>query len=488
MLNFKKKTMKKIFYLFVTSLALTAVSCDNNFEEINVSPNASQVTDPNLLLSSTITVTQNTIYNMQIGGDMGMCWAQHVSKVQYNDEENYIPRRALMNALWSNLYSGVIAESKSAYTLAGDAGNNNLQAAALIMQANAFQILADVYGPIPFTEAVVLGNTKPAHDSQEVVYDGILGLLDQADALLASGSGSITPSADLLYGGDMSKWRKFGKSLKLKALMRISGKRNVSAEVQALVSSGLLMSSNSDSAQLVYTAAQPDANPIYETIVFSTRGEYKVSSVLVNNLLGNGDPRLGVYAKKNNANLYVGNLPGVENPSNYNAFSSLGTKYLDPTLPGVILSYAQVEFLLAEAANKNLITGGKVAALGFYQEGIKANMLFNGLTALDASTYYGHPAITFDPLTASDALVNQKIGTQVWLALYGQGIEAWTEWRRTGYPALAPAANAPSSQPTIPSRFYYSTDSQNTNQANYAAAAATLTNGDTMSSKVWWMN
>lgn len=482
MLNFNKKTMKKIFYLFVASLTITAVSCDNNFEEINTSPNSSQVTDPNLLLSSTITATQNSLYNMQIGGDMGMCWAQHVSKVQYNDEERYIPRRALMNSLWSGLYSGVIAEAKAAYTLAGDEGNTNLQAAALIMQANAFQILTDVYGPVPFTEAVVAGNTKPVHDSQEVVYDGILAMLNEAEALLASGSGTITPSADLLYAGDVTKWRKLANSLKLKALMRISAKRDVSAEVQALANSGLLMSSNSDSAQLAYTASQPDANPIYETVVFGVRSEYKVSSVLVNKLQSSGDPRLAVYAKKNNANIYVGNQPGYENPGNYNGFSAIGTKYLDPTLPGVVLSYAQVEFLLAEAANNGIISGGNALALTHTANGIRANMLFNGISLADANAYIA--GISF----GDTATGKQVIGEQVWLALFGQGIEAWTEWRRTNYPVLSPAFNAPASQPTIPSRFYFSTDSQNTNQTNYAAASATLSNGDSMLSKVWWMN
>jgi hypothetical protein len=480
MLNFNKKTMKKIFYLFVATLTITVVSCDNNFEEINTSPNQSQVTDPNLLLASTITATQNTLYNMQIGGDMGMCWAQHVSKVQYNDEERYIPRRALMNSLWTNMYVAVIAESKAAYTLAGEEGNTNLQAASLVMQANAFQILTDVFGPVPFTEAVVSGVSKPVYDSQEVVYDGILAMLNEADALLATGSGTITPSADLLYAGDVTKWRKLANSLKLKALMRISAKRDVSSEVQALANSGLLMSSNSDSAQLAYTAAQPDANPIYETIVFGNRGEYKVSSVLVAEMTG--DPRLSVYAANNNAGTIVGNNPGVENPSNYNGFSSLGSKYLDPTLPGVVLSYAQVEFLLAEAANEGIISGGNSLALTHCANGIRANMLFNGISLADANAYISGVNFT------TQAEGEEVIGKQVWLSLFGQGIEAWTEWRRTGYPALAPAFNPPPSQPSIPSRFYFSTDSQNTNQVNYSAASATLSNGDSMLSKVWWMN
>lgn len=471
--------MKKLFYLFIASIAVTAVSCDKDFEEINVSPNSSQTTDPNLLLSATITATQNVLYNAQVGGDMGLCWAQHWSKVQYNDEEKYIPRRALMNDLWTKMYTSVISEADAAFALAGEDGNTNLQAATLIMKANAFQVLTDLYGPVPFTEANVPGILKPVFDDQETVYDGILGLLDQAETLLASGTGTITPTADLLYGGDASKWRKFAASLKLKALMRISGKRTVDTEVQALVASGLLFSSNADSAQLAYTASQPDANPIYETIVFGNRAEYKVSSVLVNTLNGLSDPRLAVYAQENDASAYVGNIPGVENPGNYAGFSSPGTFYLEATLPGVMLSYAQVQFLLAEAANELIIPGGITQAKVHYVNGITANFAFNGLGAPSAGYL---STVDF----ATQAAGRTQIGTQVWLALYGQGIEAWTEWRRTGVPALSPVVDA--AIPSIPKRFYFSTDSQNYNQVNYAAASASLASGDSMLSKVWWMN
>lgn len=476
--------MKKIVYsILIASALISNVSCDNNFEEINISPNSSQTTDPNLLLTATIVNTQNVVYNAQIGGDMGLCWAQHWSKVQYNDEEKYIPRRAVMNSVWDNLYAAVIAEANEAYIQAGEKGNTNLQAAALVMKANAFQILTDVYGPVPFTEAGQPGNIKPKYDSQEVVYEGIIGLLDQAESLFASGTGAITPSADKLYAGNVTKWRKFANSLKLKALMRISNKVSVGADVAALVAAGNLMTSNGDSAQLIFIGAQPDANPIFETIVFGTRTEYKVSSVLVAALNATSDPRLKVFAKVNNANAYVGNPPGVENPGNYLGYSSPGAFYLAPTLPGVILSYSQVEFLLAEATLKGYLDAGDLnVARGHYFDGIEANLTFNNVPFTDATTFLANPGIDFGSVSAG----LQKIGEQNWLALYGQGIEAWTEWRRTGYPALSPAANADIA--TIPSRFYYSTDENSFNQESYQAASATLSQGDTMLSRVWWMN
>lgn len=472
--------MKKISILFIALIALSSVSCDKDFEQVNTDPNNAVAVPAHLLLGNIIRVNQNTIYGMQQGGDMGMVWAQHLSKVQYNDEERYIPRRGAIDGIWSNLYASVIADAQSMYTLADSEGNSNLKGISLVLQANGFQILTDLYGPIPFKQFNQVGNLKPAYDSQEVVYDGILEMLTRADALLANGTGNVPATSDLVYAGNASKWRKFANSLKLKALMRISKKKNVSAQLQALINAGNLMSSNADSAQLTYLPAQPDANPIYETVIFGTRTEYKVSSVLVNKLQALADPRLAVYAQRNNAGLYVGNTPGVENSGNYLGFSSIGSFYLNPTLPGVILSYAQSEFLLAAAINEGYVSGGIAAALLHYKNGITANFTFNGIAA-SAPAYVTLPNIEFT--NQADARI--KIGEQTWFALYGQGFEAWTEWRRTGYPALSPVVDA--KEASIPSRLYYDSQEIALNRVNYEAATATLTGGDKLTSRLWWM-
>jgi hypothetical protein len=472
--------MKKISILFVALIGLFSASCDKDFEEVNTTPNNPVAVPSHLMLGNIVRINQNVIYGMQQGGDMGMCWAQQVSKVQYNDEERYIPRRGAIDVIWSTLYASVISDAKSMYTLAEAEGNTNIMGISLVLQANAFQILTDLYGPIPFTEACVSGNLKPAYDSQEVVYTGILSMLSQAETLLASGTGVVPASSDLVYAGDASKWRKFANSLKFKAL----------------VNAGQLFSSNDDSAQLNYLAAQPDANPIYETVIFGTRSEYKVSSVL---LVGNynattnpngfkgltflSDDRIAVYAQKNTAGNYVGNIPGVENPGSYGAFSSLGTKYLDPTLSGVMLSNAQVQFLLAEAANEGYITGGVTAAQTYYFKGITANFEFNGIGGL-AAAYTAQPTIGF----AGQVVGRQKIAEQSWIALFGQGFEAWTEYRRTGFPVLSAVSNAAPGVTVVPTRLYFDSTEVSLNKANYDAAVATLTGGDVLTSRLWWMN
>ena len=473
--------MKKISILFVALIGLFSASCDKDFETVNVDPNNPTAVPSHLLLGNIIRINQNAIYGMQQGGDMGMCWSQQVSKVQYNDEERYIPRRASIDAIWNTLYASVISDAKSMYKLAEAEGNTNIMGISLVLQANAYQILTDLYGPIPYTEACNPTILKPAYDSQEVVYNGILDLLTQADAKLATGSGDVPASSDLVYGGNTTKWRKLANSLKLKALMRVSDVRTgVGAEVQALVAAGNLMTSNADSAQLTYLAAQPDANPIYETVVFGARFEYKVSSVMINMLQSTNDPRLAVYAKKNTATtpVYAGNIPGQENSGSYGAFSSLGTLYQSATLPGVILSNAQVQLLLAEAVVKSYISGDATAYL---KNGIQASFDFNGASS---PAYISQIESTFG--TSSIAAQKEVIGKQTWLALYGQGFEAWTEWRRTGYPALTPVVDA--AETAVPTRLYYPSTEIALNRASYTAAVATITGGDTLTAPLWWMN
>lgn len=286
----------KLIYILVAAFFLH--NCTADFEEVNTDPNNPTDVPAHLFLGNIIRVNQNIIYNAQAGGDMGLCWAQHWSKVQYNDEEKYLPRRGVIDNIWDGLYADAISDAKSMYNKAVTEDNKNLQAISLVLQANTFQILTDIYGPVPFTEVGQPGNLKPKFDSQEEVYNGIIEYLTQADALFAENQGDVPGSSDLIYGGNITKWKKLGNSLRFKALLRISDKLDVASQLQALVTSDELISSNTESAQLIYLAAQPDANPIYETIIFNNRAEYKNSSVLIDKLTNANDPRLPFISKK----------------------------------------------------------------------------------------------------------------------------------------------------------------------------------------------
>ncbi len=478
--------MKNIKIVLIALLSLSLLTgCDKDFEELNTDPNNPVAVPAHLLLGYAQRSHMNVIYDTFRGGDMGACWSQQWSKVQYNDESRYVPRRGVIDGTWDRLYSRVAAEGKAISDLAEADDNQVLQGVGKVMQAIAFQTLTDLYGPIPYTQALDGAILQPAYDEEAVVWAGIVQLLTEGASLIASENGSIVSTSDLYYGGDTSKWFKLANSLKFRALMRISSTRDVGSELQALVNGGNLMSSNSDSGQLTYLPAVPDANPIYETVVDGSRLEWKIGLVMVDLLEGLNDDRLDVYASPNASGDIVGkpvgygnltSLPSEDLGYTYANISGLGAKYLDPELPGVVLSYAQLSFLMAEAANEGYISGGLSAAQTYFHNGIQASFEFNGL---DAAAYLAQDG--FDLTSQTSA--RTKIATQEYISLFGQGIESWSEWRRTRIPALEPAVEGAISE--IPSRWYYPTTEPSLNAANYEAASS-LIGGDLLTSPLFW--
>jgi hypothetical protein len=480
--------MKKIKLISCVLFSIIMMTgCTNDFEEINTDPNNPVEIPGHLLLGTTQRVYMNVLHGVLggAGGDMGTIWAQLWTKVQYNDEERYDPRRGVMDNIWSATYSGVISEAGAMQDLAEASGNTNLQAVGMIMEASAFQFLTELYGPIPFTEANTPGILKPVYDDEATVYAGVIDMYTQAANLLANGTGDIVASSDLFYGGDTSKWLKLANSLKFRALMRISSTRDVSSELQALINGGMMMQSNADNASVPYLASQPDAHPYYETIAFGSRLEYKVNSTLTDKLETLDDPRLEVYAAENADGDIVGkpggygdqtSLPNEELGYTYSNISGIGEFYLNPELPGILMSYDQLSFFKAEAAARGLISGGIEKAQQYYFEGITANFAFNGLSA---SEYIGREGAGFT--TQSAAL--QKIGEQMWIALFAQGFEAWTEVRRTNSMNLSAVIEGDINE--IPSRYYYPTTETSLNNDNYQAAVQLLGGDELTSSLIW---
>ncbi|MFZ2284496.1 MAG: SusD/RagB family nutrient-binding outer membrane lipoprotein [Lutibacter sp.] len=481
----------KIITLLLFGL-LVSVGCDSDFEEMNTDPNNPTAVPSSLLIPGIVRTAQNASYSTFVGGDMGACWSQQFAKVQYNDEERYIPRQSVITSVWNNFYAGtnnssistgVISDANSMYTIAVNEENNNMMGVALTLQAYGYAFLTDVYGAIPFTEAIKGGTesiTSPAYDSQEVVYTGVLAMLDDAISLLGT-SGAIDGTNDILYGGNANLWKKFASSLKFRMLMRASGKMSVAADLQALVNAGNLFSSNADDAKLIYLSADPSANPLYESIVFGTRGEWKINSKMVDILAGANDPRLAVYAQKNADGVYRGKPSGYNDvPSeayNYTNVSALGEFYLRPELPGFFMSYPELKFLMAEAAFKGLISGD---ANAHYLGGMTASLEYNEVAGPAISAFMANKALATTP-----ALALEQIATQNWIALFSQGVESWNEYRRTGFPVLTPAVDGAINE--IPSRYNYPTTESSVNKANYDAAVAAQ-GADLLTTPIWWMN
>jgi len=477
--------MKRFKFTLIFSFiaALVLVSCDKDFEEINIDPNNPTSVPSHLLIPSSVRQFQNTNYSTFVGGELAG-WAQQLAKVQYNDQQRYIFRESVITATWTNTYAISISDANQMYILAEAEENNNVMGVALVLQAYGYSVLTDIFGNIPFSEAMTAdeGNFTPAYDSQEAVYAGVLGLLDQAMALLGTG-GTIDATSDILYQGDVQNWKRFAASLKFRSLMRVSGKMSVGSELESLISSGLLFTDNSQEAKLIYLSSAPSANPLYESIVFGTRGEYKLNEVMVDLLTNNNDPRLPVYVQKNGDGEYRGKPSGIEGlPSddyNYDNVSAIGEFYLRPEAPGYFVSNAELKFLLAEAAQKGLIGGSPQA---YYTAGIKASLEFNEIDSAEAAAYL---ASNVGILATDQTLALQQIGNEKWKAVFTQGIEAWTEQRRTGYPILTPAIEGNINE--IPSRLTYPSIESSINKTNYEAAVAAQ-GADLLTTKLWWAN
>ena len=471
------KTNKIYLFLFIGLLFLS--SCDEGFEEMNKDPNNPTSVPADLLIPGITTAAMNQMYSTFVGGDMGAVWAQQISKVQYNDEERFYPRNSVIDGFWNTMYASVIADADKMYLLAQEDGNNNLMGAALVLKAYGYHVVTDCFGMVPFSEALQAesGIITPAYDSQSEVYTGILAMLDEANALLGT-SGAISGTADVIYGGDEMKWKKFANSLKFRALMRISGKVDVSSQLQALYNAGMMFTSNDDEAKLAYTSAYPNANPIYETIDYGTRNEWKANCTLVDLMDGKGDARVYVYFDTVGGSVAC-KPPGiadVPNSSyNYANMSPVGAFYLNPELPGYFMSYPELELLIAEAASSGLISAD---ATSHYEAGITASFEANGIGG-SAASY-----IASNPLGVGSAAL-KNIGEEKYVALFWQGIEVWTEWRRTGYPALQPVADAnPSFSEAL--RYFYNGDEASINATNYNAAVSAQ-GPDLLSTPVWWM-
>lgn len=449
-------SLKILLFIFLFS------GCAKN--DLNIQSNSEPSID---LLDDIIIAITNKEYSMSVGGDMGMSWSKQIAKTQYTDEALYNPRESVIQSVWDVFYEDVVFKSSEMYDLALSEGNENVLAISLVLKAYGFSRLTDLYGDIPL---IGVSTTTPVYDLQEEIYPQIFDMLDTAISLF-NNTDLIDNGSDILYSGDANKWLKFANSLKFRCLMRVSSAMPVEVKLQELINNSNLFQSNEDEAKRLFSSVIPDVNPIYKTIVYDNRAEWRASSTVVDMQHAYSDPRLPQIASLNDDGIYLGTWTGNQNMAIVNNASALGELYLSPTLPAYLLSYAELEFLMAEAAQKGFISG---SASMHYEAGMAASF--------EANEVVGSSYIAANLLLPSTAL--EQIGTEKWTALYTQGIESWTEWRRTGFPTLSPYPSPFLNE--IPSRLFYPNSEQLNNTVNYNNAV--LSQGeDNLTTPIWWM-
>lgn len=489
-----KKINAKVCVMFAICL-VSANACTDDFEEKNTSPNNPTTISAQFLLTTTIEKAVDRMWGSNIryerfNIDGAMCWMQYLGRNIYGNEgDDYTIQLSVYNNTWKGLYNDALMNAGRIIIISAPEGtkpNSNYEGMALVLRSWIFAMLTDSFGAIPYSQALQGTAEKPiyspAYDSQEVVYAGILADLKTANEKLIVGGPAVSASADILYAGDILKWKKFANSLRLRFANRQAAKkqsesRAIMAEILGDPSTYPIFTSNADNARVIHSATRPSNNEWHETMVFGTRTDWNVGKTFVDKLLSLNDTRITVFAQPVSGSTYAGipnGLPDAVATTYLNSTSKIGTAFLAATAPSVIMTYSELQFILAEAALDGDISGD---AQTYFANGITAS--FGQYNLAVPSGYISNLG------TASKASIME----QKWISLFGQGIESWTEYRRTGLPVLPPKDSRAIfvNDGVLPTRLPYPTTEQSLNATEYAKGVALNGGENDAKTPLWWV-
>jgi hypothetical protein len=460
--------------LFVLLLSLM-VSCTDQFEEINTNKNQPTLAQPKTLLPNVIFNLANA--NVSNAFDFGDIVSQYGGNYEYNQLDLY--DWGTDNRFW-NMYKWLndIQDIKKQGIALGD---KNYEAIALILESYTISTITDAYGNVPYSEATSgeAGILKPVYDSQEQIYTKIFENLTKANSLIET---SKTVEGDNLFGGSMLKWKKFGNALHVRYLMRVSNKINVASKLAALVSNSTtypMFASNSDNATYKYSGSFPNISPMSDGV--NRLYGYNIvipTTHLVNNLMINNDPRLDEWIDPIvGTTNQRGVVPGLASdaigePATYSRRAE-DYFYTKSKIAALFMTYSELNFLLAEARERNLISTG--TAQGYYNTAVEAS--FNQWGVIMPSNFLTS--------TAPYAAGSDTFYTQKWLALYHSGVESWLDWKRTGKPSFIVGGPGAKNGRVVPRRLLLPSLEQSVNAENYDKAVQAM-GGETINTKVWW--
>lgn len=476
----------KNYFKFIIIFLVLSVSCSRDFENINQNPNASESIDPQFLLSNVISVLvdENT-YNQ--GFRLASYLAQFSASVEFERIDRY---ELGNNATYWNLLYHLLADIQSMQTV--EASNEAYRAVGDILKSYIFSQLTDLWGDVPYSEAlqVSAGITTPKYDRQEDIYldseNGLLATLRQSATTLSTTNARI--QGDVMYGNDLDKWIRFANALQVRYYLRISNKIDDFTVLQQLADSAPLLRGNEDNAVVPYLSAAPNQFPLSQDGL-GIYQEHRMTRTVDSILHSWDDPRMAILYKPTAASIsaqnpqYKGLVNGqnretiAANQIDLNDISLFGSIYRDVAdgVDGQFMLYAELQFALAEAVERGLISGDVET---YYKNGITAH--FEYLGADLPEDYFTRVNIALNGVDNLD-----KILTQKWLCLISNGHEAWFNVRRTGIPHLKPGPDNLNGD-RYPVRYIYPESEQAVNQANYQAAIARM-GPDNINTKVWWM-
>lgn len=533
--------MKKLIINIGLVSALLIAGCTKDFDQVNTDPTkaSGSTFDPNLLLPSAELgyLNATTGYNGPIL--FQSMWTQTFASAifpgYYSGGDKYVQGGSFLSyqgRTWDAAYQAASYCYEIQNLTADKPELSNLSGIALIVELLNIEAVTDVYGDCPFSQALQAkaGISQPVYDKQQDIYSSMLSKLDSVINTLDASK--ATPTNDIFpYKGDIAKWKKFGYSLMLRMAMRLTkADPSTAQEYAEKAAAGGTFASNDDNAYIVLDNADGFNNANSSALtVAEDYSEVKWGKYLINYLKSTNDPRLSVIAEvpqPGTANAGNESLPGDNTPANQvgmpNGYDQNGgatdisnepdypggsgsgddfnvtgkysrpktSLYLSLSAPSFILTYAQTEFLLAEAAVRGWSVGATASV--HYANALAAALqtygTFNSTTPISEGTATTYAAANpLDVSTTENSL--EQINTQYWI-LTGTIFdfdEAWSNWRRSGYPVLTPVNYTGNfTGGTIPRRQAYPASEASTNPANYTTAVGALSGGDNYTSRVWW--
>lgn len=474
--------MKNIVKLILLLSLFLSFSCSDDLESLNIDNKNATVAAAGAFFSNAQKAFADNMNNGGVyratGPSIGKLWVQHLTSVTYLEGATYIPEFS-----WAPLYRDVLKDLEESakivaatqVSIAAEATEQKNRLAIIeIMKVYTYATLVEAYGDIPYSEALDFNNATPKYDDAKTVYTDLINRLSTAISDLDP-TGTSFGNADLIYRGEVSNWIKFGNSLKLRMGLRIiDAMPELGAETVTAAAPGTF-TANADNAVFRYLADYPNSNPWWSFLVRESLKYYVGTNTFIGTLNSFNDPRRAIFFTPVD-DQYIGAEYGVV--QRYESFSREGALLREPTLPVIFIDYAQVEFLLAEAAER--VIGTVTDPQAHYNAAIRASFEYYGIGEDAAADYLAQSNVNY---ATADGPWQKKIGVQKWIALFDQGFEAWTEYRRLDYPVL----NAPqvAESEIVPVRFRYPIDEQTLNGVSYNAASTAI-GGDEYTTNLFW--
>ena len=479
-------------YILFLSVAFTLISCDEDYLDVNTDPNNPTSVTPELALPVAQIYTATSIYENRYTNNLGNLFMYSHSQAYgfswYTEEFQYLVNASFYEQLWTYHYQSVLKQYHTLdVEIEGDNSNNNFRAISKIMKAFHFQVLVDLYGDIPYTSALKRGaNITPTFDDAQTVYESLISELTAGIALIDS-SADNPGEQDIMFAGDLTKWKQFANTVKMRILIRQSGISGREAYIQeqfdVIAAEGSGFISADASINPGYVNEEGKQNPLWAAFGKAVAGTVTLnndatcaSDFVLDYLTTTDDPRIDSLFEEPDAG-HKGTPQGVTVGEDFNAdnVSNIGPGILKGAdQDAIIISAAESHFLQSEATLHGFITGGEAVAKAHYDAGIAASFTALGATQGD----YSGDSNWSNLSSKQEAIITQK-----WIALMGtNGIETWFEYNRTGFPTGVPVSAAGDGVADRPVRLLYPNSEISANTANVPKQKNAFTD------KIFWAN